>query len=266
MSLKALARGLTLSIIGTFGFLGAALAQCPPQEMIQNVISKFEAKDRSLVAIQPTEYPGLCEVQVRLNNRIHIFYTGATGDYLLMGQLYDSLSGRNLTREKLEHINLFSPEEFDQLRELSVFPIGTSEKILYYATDPQCPYCKQGEEILKRMAKSGAVTVRFLLYPLEAHKGAREQSISVICDKKSLDDFHGGYRSDNLCEEGTRIVDKTKELLSRKGVTGTPTYIFPDRRYHSGLLDEAELRRRLGLTEPTAGDGDAKKPPVKKSP
>ncbi|MFO7687183.1 MAG: DsbC family protein [Desulfobacterales bacterium] len=253
MRLNSIAGGVVF-IIGISLFGGVALGQCPPKEKIEAVISKFEAQDRSLVAIQPTEYPGLCEVQVRLNNRIHIFYTGAKGDYLLMGQLYDSLSGRNLTREKLEHVNLFSPEEMNQLKELAAITIGASGKVIYYATDPHCPYCKQGEEILKRMAQSGDLTVRILFFPLESYKDSREISISVICDKKSLDDFHGGYTSKNQCAEGIGIIDKTKELLSRKGVTGTPTYIFPDQRYHSGLLDEAELRRRLGLTANPGGD------------
>jgi protein-disulfide isomerase len=49
--------------------------------------------------------------------------------------------------------------------------------------------------------------------------------------------------------------------LARKGITGTPTYIFPDQRYHSGLLDEAELRRRLGLP---AGGADQQAPAKKK--
>jgi thiol:disulfide interchange protein DsbC len=182
-----------------------------------------------------------------LNNRIHIFYTGAAGDFLLMGQLYDSGSGRNLTRETLEQVNLFSPEEMSQLTELSAVTLGSAGKIILYATDPHCPYCKQGEETLKRLAAAGELTAKILFFPLDSYKDSRDISIATICDKKSLDDFHGGYKSNNQCPEGVRAVETTKAILSRKGVTGTPTYIFPDRRYHSGLLEEAELRRRLGL-------------------
>jgi thiol:disulfide interchange protein DsbC len=112
------------------------------------------------------------------------------------------------------------------------------------------------------MAAAGEIHVNFMLFPLDSHKGAREQSVSTICDQKSLHEFENGYRSDNLCAEAARKIDATRELLSRKGVNGTPTYIFPDRRFHSGLLDEAELRRRLGLT--TAGV--APKPSAPKTP
>jgi len=231
-------------------FAGAADAQCPPREKIQQVIARFEAPDRSLVALQPTEF---CEVQVRLNQRVHIFYTGPSGDFLIMGQLYEAKSGRNLTREKIEQVNLFSAEEMQRLEALTVIRLGEGPKTVFYATDPHCPYCKKGEETLKKLAAQGEITARILFFPLDSYKDSRPQSIAVICDKKSLDDFHNGYLSANQCAEGERVVEETREILSRKGVTGTPTYIFADARYHSGLLEEAELRRRLGLPAAAAG-------------
>lgn len=101
--------------------------------------------------------------------------------------------------------------------------------------------------------------MNFLLFPLDSHKDAIALSVSVICDNKSLEEFEGGYRSDNQCPQGVEIVAKTVRLLQGKGITGTPTYIFPERRYHSGLLDEAELRRRLGLSASTAMGGNTPK-------
>lgn len=234
-------------------FAGAADAQCPPREKIQQVIARFEAPDRSLVALQPTEFENLCEVQVRLNQRVHIFYTGPSGDFLIMGQLYEAKTGRNLTREKIEQVNLFSAEEMQRLDALTVIRLGQGPKTVFYATDPHCPYCKKGEETLKKLAAQGEITARILFFPLDSYRDSRAQSIAVICDKKSLDEFHSGYLSENQCAEGERVVDETREILSRKGVTGTPTYIFKDARYHSGLLEEAELRRRLGLPAVPAG-------------
>ena len=251
-----------LSILAIFTLSGPAAAQCPEKQRIEQVVARFEAPDIRLIDLRPTAYPGLCEAHVNLNGKTHIFYTGPTGNYFLMGQLYDSASGRNVTRETFEAVTFFSPEEMNQLKELSAISIGTSEKIIYFVTDPHCPYCKKGEEILVRIAQSGEVTVRFLFFPLESYKNSRHRSISVICDKKSLEDFHSGYNSENQCADGVRIVDTTKQILSQKGVTGTPTYIFPDRRFHTGLLDEAEFRRRLGL----AAVGATPKPSSPKTP
>jgi thiol:disulfide interchange protein DsbC len=251
-----------LLFLATFGFSGPVHAQCPAQKRIEEVIAKFEAPDKRVIEVRPTAYPGLCEAHVHLNGKTHIFYTGPGGDFFIMGQLYDADSGRNVTRDTLESITFFSPEEMSRLTGLSAITVGQQGKVLFYVTDPQCPYCKKGVETLEKMAAAGEIQVHFLFFPLDSHKGAREQSVSTICDQKSLHDFENGYRSDNLCKEGMRKIDATRDLLSQKGITGTPAYIFPDRRFHIGLMEEAELRRRLGL----AAAGTIQKPSVKKSP
>lgn len=247
MNRMRLSTWAVLSILAIFTLSGPAAGQCPERQRIEQVIARFEAPDKRLIDLRPTAYPGLCEAHVHLNGKTHIFYTGPSGDYFLMGQLYDSASGRNVTRETFEAITFFSPEEMNRMAGLSAFTIGQQGKVLYYVTDPQCPYCKRGTEILQKMASAGEIQVRFLLFPLESHKGAREQSVSTICDGKSLHEFESGYRSDNLCVEGEQKIDATRELLNQKGISGTPAYIFQDRRFHTGLLEEAELRRRLGL-------------------
>jgi len=97
------------------------------------------------------------------------------------------------------------------------------------------------------MAEAGELQVRVLMFPLANHKGAKEQCVSVICDKKGFDDLHEGYSSDNQCAEGVAKVEETVKFLSGKGIGSTPTYIFPDGLPQSGLLQEAPLRQRLGL-------------------
>ncbi|MDF1592053.1 MAG: DsbC family protein [Desulfobacterales bacterium] len=227
--------------------LDPVYGQCPTPEAVRKGIANFAAKGVQIIAVRPTAYAEICEVHVRLQNRNQIFYAGSKGEFFLMGQLYDASSGRNLTRSTLETLTRFSPEEMVLLNDLTAFSIGNSGKTIYFATDPQCSYCKEGAEILKKIVSSGAVHVKFLLFPLSSHKGAREQSISVICDGKSLPEFESGYRSDNQCSDGIMKIEKTGKLLRDKGISGTPTYIFSDGSFHSGLIKEGELRSRLGL-------------------
>ena len=89
-----------------------------------------------------------------------------------------------------------------------------------------------------------------LLFPLAMHKGAREQCVAAVCDKKDFEDLENGYKSDNQCAEGAKLVDETIAFLSSKGVTGTPTYVFPDGRMQSGVLEADALRQRLGSAAP----------------
>ena len=157
--------GMALVTIAAILLSGPAQAECPARKRVEEVIAKFEAQDRRLISVQPTDYPGLCEAHVQLNGKTHIFYTGPGGDFFIMGQLYDSSSGRNVTRDTLEAITVFSTEEMSRMAELSAFTIGQQGKALFYVTDPQCPYCKKGVETLGKMAAAGEVQVRFLLFP-----------------------------------------------------------------------------------------------------
>ena len=102
------------------------------------------------------------------------------------------------------------------------------------------------------------------MFPLPMHKGAREQCVAVVCDKKGFDDLEKGYKSDNQCADGAKLVDETIALLSGKGITGTPTYIFSDGRFQSGVLEPDALRQRLGIPVTGAAPGTA--PPAKKAP
>jgi thiol:disulfide interchange protein DsbC len=105
------------------------------------------------------------------------------------------------------------------------------------------------------------------MFPLPMHKGAREQCVAVVCDKKGFDDLESGYKSDNQCADGAKLVDETIALLSGKGITGTPTYLFSDGRFQSGVLEPDALRQRLGIPVP-AGSAVPPAPaaPAKKAP
>ena len=104
------------------------------------------------------------------------------------------------------------------------------------------------------------------MFPLPMHKGAREQCVAVVCDKKGFDDLENGYKSDNQCADGAKLVDETIALLSGKGITGTPTYLFSDGRFQSGVLEPDALRQRLGIPVPPGLAAPPATVPAKKAP
>jgi thiol:disulfide interchange protein DsbC len=97
------------------------------------------------------------------------------------------------------------------------------------------------------LAEKGEITVRFLFYPLPSHKGAKEQCVAFLCDKKGIADWEKGYKSDNQCPEGVKKVEDTIAWVQKKGIGSTPTFIFPDGIFHSGMMPEEVFRQRLGL-------------------
>ena len=221
-------------------------AQCPTPDKIQGSLKKL-FPNMEPGAIQPSEVKGLCQVQIKMGPQIRLLYVDGTGDFFLAGNLIEAKSGRNLTMEATQLLNRLGADDLHQLEALTAFTLGKGDKVLYFVTDPQCPYCKQAEAMLKKIADKGELTVRFVFFPLPSHKGAKEQCISIICDKKGLEGLEKGYKSENQCPEGVKKVDESLAFFQKKGITSTPTFIFSDGIVHPGLMPEEALRQRLGL-------------------
>lgn len=97
------------------------------------------------------------------------------------------------------------------------------------------------------MAEAGEIQVRVLMFPLDSHPQAKPKCVAVICDEKGFEDLDSGYTSENQCDEGVAKVEETIAYLRKKGIGSTPTYIFTDGLYQSGLLAADPLRNRLGI-------------------
>ncbi len=223
----------------------AADSSCPSKATLEKAIQKTFRQRLEIVDVKPVETSGLCQVQVKFRNQNKLIYSDSKGDYLVAGQVFNTKDGKNLTRSAMTEINRLSKEELKKLDELAAFSIGDKGPVIYFVTDPHCPYCKKAEQIIEPMAKEGKLTVKYILFPLKFHKGAKEECISIICDKKGLEGFKNRYRSDNQCEKGKKQVEEAMRFLMSKGINGTPTYIFPDGRYHSGVMDKKSLTEKL---------------------
>jgi len=197
--------------------------------------------------VKPSEVPGLCDVYLKFKGNNRMAYTDSKGEYLIAGQIFRTSDKENLTKAALDELNRFEPEDLKRLDELVAFSAGKGKKVVYIVTDPQCPYCKKAEKIMDEMIEKGEITVKYLLFPLPFHKGAKEECISIICDDKGLDGFRSGYKSENQCEAGKKKVEETVKFLRSKGINGTPTYIFTNGRFHSGVLQRDALEKRLGI-------------------
>jgi thiol:disulfide interchange protein DsbC len=230
-----------------------AAAQCPATDKVQQDLRKlFPNAPLEVTKVEPAEFPGLCAAQVKMGNQIRLVYTDPKGDYILAGNLFEVKTAKNLTLETTQALNKLTPEEMRQLEPLTAFTLGQGKKIVYFVTDPQCPYCKQVEPMLKKLSEKEGIQVRYLLFPLASHKGAREQCISILCDKKGLEGWEKGYKSDNQCPEGVKKVDETVAFLQKQGIQSTPTFILSDGVYLSGAVPEEVLRARLGLPKAAA--------------
>lgn len=235
----------------------SSAGECPSSETVSKAFSQIFKREAKVIKVQGSVIPGLCEVDMVVNNRKGILYIDTKGKFFVAGQIMDIEKGKNLTQEAMQELNRMSADDMKKLDSLTAFTAGKSGKTLYYVTDPQCPYCKKGEEVLKKLIDEGKITVKFLFFPLAMHQGADKQCVSIICDNKGLEGLEKGYKSDNQCEEGKKKVQDTIAFLKEKGITGTPVYIFPDGSYRPGMLPEDALLKTLGIEQEKPAPADA---------
>lgn len=242
---------LGLTLWGIAANPSSVWAQCPQKEKLQQGIQRtFPKLQFEIIKIDPSKAKGLCQIQLKIGPQHNLLYVDSRGEFLLAGSLHEINTGRNLTQETVQILNRLSPEELRQLESLTAFTLGQGKKVVYLITDPQCPFCKQAESLVKKLIPKEDLSVRFIFFPLDSHKGAREQCISILCDNKGIEGFESGYRSDNQCSEGTKKVNNTISFLQKKGINATPTLVFMDGIYQSGVPTEEVLRNRLGLSKP----------------
>jgi thiol:disulfide interchange protein DsbC len=220
---------------------------CPSKEQLAQILASTFGGPVNILDVRQGAVHGLCEIIVPNRGKNAIIYSDKRGRFLINGQIIDTATGTNLTRQAIAILNRLTPEEMETVKMLPSFSLGTGEKEIYLATDPHCHYCKDAEEVLVNLAGEGLIKVNFILYPVLLKKGSKEICISILCDNKGFDGLIEEYSSENQCEEGTRKIEETIAFMDRKKLGGTPIFIHPDGRYFSGSMTEFDVRRLLAL-------------------
>lgn len=222
---------------------------CPKKEDLQKTLDTIQ-KGLVLEKIENSPIAGLCEVVVKLSETDRaLFYTDQKGQYVVSGNIIELSTKKNLTSEKVALLNkrVLGKDALAELEKVVAFTWGTGGNTLYFITDPDCPFCKQAESILEELVKAGKVTVKVILFPLEAiHPEAKAKSISIICDQKGYEGLKTGYKSKNQCAVGIQKVEGAVSLMQKLGVKGTPTFVFPDGEMKSGVMPAEAILSKLG--------------------
>lgn len=192
--------------------------------------------------IHATPIPGVFEV---VTQEKQVFYTDARGDYVLTGNLIETATRNNLTRERIEGLNVV---DFASLPFKKAIPIvkGKGSRKLAVFSDPDCPYCKQLE---KELALLDDVTIYVFLYPIASlHPEATKRAKAIWCapDRAKSWSAHmldGRQPSgDGKCDNP---VDELVALGDRLGVNATPTMIFANGKRVSGSQSAGQIEALL---------------------
>jgi len=218
-----------------------SLAETPSPET-SNQLAEVEKTIRNQLPdfpidwVKPSVINGLYEVKVGSD----LFYVDATGQHLISGNVFDTGTKQNLTKIRLEEINRI---DWSKLPLEYAIVSGDADGIpIAIFTDPDCPFCRTLEEIMK---KAKGLKVYTFLYPLETlHPKAREKSEAIWCSKDRHKALQAVMLKDKTLDKADceTPVNDIIALGNRLGISGTPTMIASDGRRRSGATTAKKLK------------------------
>ncbi len=190
--------------------------------------------------VSKSQISGLYEIRVNGNE---IYYTDAEGNYLVQGNLIDTLQKRNLTEERIEKLSAIA---FDALPFKDAFTIvrGNGSRKLAVFEDPNCGYCKRFE---KDLQKINNVTVYMFLYPILGPDSG-EKSKNIWCAKakaKAWQDWMVRDVAPAAASCDSAAIARNVELGRKFKITGTPTLVFADGSRVPGAVGADQVEKRL---------------------
>jgi thiol:disulfide interchange protein DsbC len=220
-------------------FTGAVFAQGEEAQIRKNLKERMP-QIPPIDEVRRTPMPGLFEVRV---DGTDIYYTDASGHFLLQGQLIDTRNQRNLTEERLQKIMAI---DFKSLpfKDAISWVKGNGERKLAVFEDPNCGYCKRFE---RDIAKLDNVTVFIFLYPILG-KDSVDKSKSIWCAKDPAKSWQDWMVRDQMpaaanCDTGS--LKRNMEYGQKMRITGTPTTLLPDGTRIPGAIELSQLEKLL---------------------
>ncbi len=195
--------------------------------------------------IKRTPMPGLFELRVDTSE---IYYTDASANFLIQGQLIDTKNQRNLTEERMQKIMAV---DFKSLpfKDAIVIVRGKGERRMAIFEDPNCGYCKRFERELQSIDN---VTVYLFLYPILG-KDSIDKSKAIWCAKdqsKAWQDYMLKDQAPTPTGCDATALKRNVEFGQKQRINGTPTSIFADGSRISGAVEIAQIEKMLSPSKP----------------
>lgn len=236
----------SLSLIALVVAGAANAAQHVSTEIENNLRAAYSGTQ--IDAIQPSEIPGLYELHMGKN----IAYSSAAGRYLVVGHIYDTKTGKDLTQGRIDALGLNDPRVNWQdmpLADAIRTGQGSTKKIAVF-TDPQCSFCVKLE---KELAMLDDIERYTFLYPIrELHPQAVDIAKDIWCAKRddagklhALRDFMINSKKPPKSNCDTAALKRIAAYADKQSFMGTPTIVRGDGAVLFGYRDINQLRAWL---------------------
>ncbi|MDM8567672.1 thioredoxin fold domain-containing protein [Candidatus Halobeggiatoa sp. HSG11] len=205
---------------------------------VTDALKKFAKVDIDKIKLSSTPIKGVYEALIGSE----VIYLSGDGKYLIMGEIRDLATGKNITDNKLSKLRRDGLKTVN-VRDMVVFaPENEVKHVVSIFTDVDCPYCSKIHNEVPALNKAG-IEVRYLAFPRAGvGSGTYNEMVSVWCAKdkqKAMTDAKAGQEIDKA-ECNNPVADQYK-LGQRIGISGTPAIVLSDGELVPGYLPAARL-------------------------
>ena len=205
------------------------------------ILKEFIKTEFRILEIREAPLEGFWEVVTEIGQERRILYIHKNLRFVIHGQILDRQVKRNITLDRLKE---FRKVNISTLPLENAIPMGQGKRKLYVFTDPQCHFCFQLHEELKRI---NDLQTLFFLYPLTP--ASYEKAKAIWCSQSKLKALEEAYEGKELkslsCD--TSPIDKNIQLGKRLLVESTPTLLFQNGKMVEGYMGLDTLENLLTL-------------------
>jgi len=239
---------LLLALLTTTALAGDA-------DIRKSIESSFPGTKIGSITKSPVN--GLFEVVADGQQGPLVIYSDDKGEYVLVGDLLNVQSKRNLTRERMDKLTEVKWDSLPLKNAIKVVKGDGSRKLAVFS-DPDCPYCKKAEAEFNKLDN---VTVYTFAYPLPMHPDAGRKAKLVWCSKDRAQAWQDLMLKGTLPNGKTDCdnpIDENLALGAKLRVDGTPALIFPNGKRIPGYVDAKRLETMLNSMSGGNGKNGAK--------
>jgi thiol:disulfide interchange protein DsbC len=221
--------------------LAAALPAAADEAAIRKNLPQRLPEFPKIDEVSKTPVPGLYEVRIGSE----VLYTDEEGNHVFEGELIDTRSKANLTRQRIAKLTAIKFDELP-LKDAMVVKQGNGSRRLAVFADPNCGYCKRLERDLVALKD---VTIYNFIYPVLG-PDSNEKSRAIWCAKDAMKTWRDWMldgvtppRAMGQCNDGA--IQRTVDYGKKYRINGTPAMIFENGERVPGAIPAAELAKRL---------------------
>lgn len=236
---------LVAVLAACFALLGSSISLADEKADIEKVRVELQKMIPQAVSAEIVASPVKGVYRMQLQGNYAFAYV--SGDYVLMGDLYNTSSQVNLG-DKASSERMASLLEEVPTSKMIVYGPENPKRHITVFTDIDCGYCRKLHNEVPELNAAG-IEVRYLAFPRAGVGSASHKKyVSVWCNadpQTALTSAKAGSAvADASCDNP---IEETYKLGKQVGVKGTPTIIFDDGSVTPGYIPAARLIEQLGL-------------------